>query len=139
MPTRNDKPATKHRTPRSSVFSEMAEVVGEIREEAKKKGIDKMSKGDINRAVATARRDMKKNIAPAKRPKNKTKNFTLREINAIIAEVRRKNKKAITVAVPKDLLSQIDAQVPNRRYRESFIIAAIRQALVASPAPKTKQ
>lgn len=41
-------------------FAELRKVVAEIRQEAKEKGVDKMSIKDINRAVASARRDMKK-------------------------------------------------------------------------------
>ena len=47
---------------RKQAFEELREVVAEIRQEAKEKGIDKMSTKDINRAVASARRDMKKAI-----------------------------------------------------------------------------
>ncbi len=35
-------------------------MVDEIRQEAKEKGLDKMSVAEINRAVAKARRDLKK-------------------------------------------------------------------------------
>jgi AbrB family looped-hinge helix DNA binding protein len=45
---------------RKQTFQELRGVVAEIRQEAKEKGIDKMSKADINRAVAAARRDIKK-------------------------------------------------------------------------------
>ena len=62
--------------------------------------------------------------------------MSMREINAIIAEVRRKNKKPITIQVPKKVLAEIDAQIPNWRYRESFIMAAVRQALMDSLKPK---
>lgn len=41
-------------------FAELRQVVAEIRQQAKDKGIDKMSIKGINRAVASARRDMKK-------------------------------------------------------------------------------
>jgi AbrB family looped-hinge helix DNA binding protein len=44
---------------------ELAQVVTELRQEAKEKGIDKMPMSEINRAVAAARRDLKKNT---KRP-----------------------------------------------------------------------
>lgn len=59
----------------------------------------------------------------------------MREINAVIAEARRANGTAITVHIPKDLLSQIDRLVPSPRYRESFIIAAIRARLFEAPPP----
>ena len=45
---------------RKQAFRELAQVVAELRQEAKEKGIDKMSKSEINRAVAAARRDRKK-------------------------------------------------------------------------------
>lgn len=41
-------------------FDELRQVVAGIRQEAKEKGVDKMSAKDINRAVAATRRDMKK-------------------------------------------------------------------------------
>lgn len=41
-------------------FRELAQVVSEIRKEAKEKGLDIMPKKEINRAVAAARRDLKK-------------------------------------------------------------------------------
>lgn len=50
---------------RKAVFRELAQVVAELRQEAKEKGIDKMSKAEINAAVAAARRDLKKS---SKRP-----------------------------------------------------------------------
>jgi AbrB family looped-hinge helix DNA binding protein len=52
---------------RKEAFRELARVVAEIRQEAKEKGIDKMPMSEINRAVAAARRDLKKN---GKRPVN---------------------------------------------------------------------
>ena len=39
---------------------ELAQVVAELRQEAKEKGLDKMPKREINSAVAEARRDLKK-------------------------------------------------------------------------------
>jgi AbrB family looped-hinge helix DNA binding protein len=53
---------------RKDVFRELAEVVTEMRQEAKAKGIDKMTKREINAAVAAARRDLwkKKSKRPAK-------------------------------------------------------------------------
>lgn len=50
---------------RKQAFRELAQVVAELRQEAKQKGIDKMSMSEINRAVAAARRDLKKT---SKRP-----------------------------------------------------------------------
>ena len=38
----------------------MAQVVAEIRQEAKEKGLDKMPMSEINRAVAAVRRGLKK-------------------------------------------------------------------------------
>jgi len=51
---------TAHPKNRKDVFRELAKVIAEIRQEAKEKGIDKMSKREINAAVAWARRDLKK-------------------------------------------------------------------------------
>lgn len=45
---------------RKQAFRELAQVVAELRREAKEKGIDKMPMSEINRAVAAARRDLKK-------------------------------------------------------------------------------
>ena len=47
------------------LMRELAQVVTEIRQEAKEKGIDKMSKRELNAAVTAARRDLKKS---GKRP-----------------------------------------------------------------------
>ena len=44
---------------------ELAQVVAELREEAKEKGLDKMSKREITATVTATRRDLKKN---SKRP-----------------------------------------------------------------------
>lgn len=41
-------------------FRELAQVVSEIRQEAKEKGVDIIPIKEINRAVAAARRDLKK-------------------------------------------------------------------------------
>lgn len=41
-------------------FRELAEVVNEIRQEAKAKGLDTMPMKEIDRAVAAARRDLRK-------------------------------------------------------------------------------
>jgi hypothetical protein len=44
---------------RASHLAELKQVLGELRQEAKEKGLDKMM-SEINRAVAAARRDPKK-------------------------------------------------------------------------------
>lgn len=41
-------------------LKELAKVVAELRQEAKEKGLDKISKREINAAVAGARRNLKK-------------------------------------------------------------------------------
>ena len=51
---------------RKQALVELGKVVDEIRQDAKQKGIDKMSMAEINRAVAKARRDLKKQSS--KRP-----------------------------------------------------------------------
>lgn len=52
---------------RKQAFLDLAKVVGEIRQEAKEKGLDTMPMKEINRAVAAARRDLKKKTKqPAK-------------------------------------------------------------------------
>jgi bifunctional DNA-binding transcriptional regulator/antitoxin component of YhaV-PrlF toxin-antitoxin module len=45
---------------RKQVFRELAQVVAEIRQEAKEKGLDKMRMSEINAAVASARQALKK-------------------------------------------------------------------------------
>ena len=45
---------------RKQVFRELAQVVAELRQEADEKGLDKMPMSEIKRAVAAARRDLKK-------------------------------------------------------------------------------
>jgi len=45
---------------RKQAFRELAQVVAEIRQEAKEKGLDKMPMSEIRAAVAAARRDLKK-------------------------------------------------------------------------------
>ena len=46
---------------------DLAQIVTELRQEAKEKGLDAMPMKEINRAVAAARRDLKKNTKrPAK-------------------------------------------------------------------------
>ena len=50
---------------RKQILRELAAAVNELRQDAKAKGIDKMPMSEINRAVAAARRDLKKS---SKRP-----------------------------------------------------------------------
>ena len=45
---------------KKEVFLELGRAVSELRQEAKSKGLDTMSMKEINRAVASVRRDMKK-------------------------------------------------------------------------------
>lgn len=45
-------------------FRELAKVVTGIRQQAKEKGLDTMPMKEINRAVAAARRDLKKAVKP---------------------------------------------------------------------------
>ena len=45
---------------RKRAFQDLAQAVNELRQDAKEKGIDKMPTSQINRAVAAARRDLKK-------------------------------------------------------------------------------
>jgi AbrB family looped-hinge helix DNA binding protein len=52
---------TPGRKDRRQAFRDLAQVVAEIRKEAKEKGLDTMPMKEINRAVAAARRDLKKN------------------------------------------------------------------------------
>lgn len=51
---------TGRRKNRKESFRELAQVVAEIRQEAKEKGLDKMPMSEINRAVAAVRRGLKK-------------------------------------------------------------------------------
>lgn len=51
---------------RKQAFRELAQVVAELRQEAKEKGLSALSKKEISRAVASARRDQEKKII--KRP-----------------------------------------------------------------------
>jgi L-amino acid N-acyltransferase YncA len=53
------------RMSRQPAFEQLAQVVAEIRQEAKDKDIDKMPMSEINRAAAAARRGLKKS---SKRP-----------------------------------------------------------------------
>jgi AbrB family looped-hinge helix DNA binding protein len=45
---------------RKALLKELTVAVAELRQDAKEKGIDKMSKREINAAVAWARRDLRK-------------------------------------------------------------------------------
>jgi antitoxin component of MazEF toxin-antitoxin module len=55
------------RKSRKQILRELAQVVAELRQEAREKGIDKMTKREINAAVAAARRDLwKSDKRPAK-------------------------------------------------------------------------
>lgn len=53
------KPA-KARKSRKGAFRELAKIVTELRQEAKEKGVDRMSRASIHRAVTAVRRDLKK-------------------------------------------------------------------------------
>jgi len=54
--------ADRHKDPKQA-FRELAQVVAEIRQEAKEKGIDKMPMSEINAAVAAARKAIQKKTA----------------------------------------------------------------------------
>ena len=54
--------ADRHKDPKQA-FRELAQVVAEIRQEAKEKGIDKMPMSEINAAVAAARKALQKKTA----------------------------------------------------------------------------
>jgi hypothetical protein len=59
-----DRPAlTRGQSGRSQAFRELAQVVAEIRQEAKEKGLDKMPMSEINAAVAAARAALRKKDA----------------------------------------------------------------------------
>ncbi len=45
---------------RKQILRDLAQAVAELRQDAKQKGLDKMPLSEINRAVASARRDLKK-------------------------------------------------------------------------------
>jgi antitoxin component of MazEF toxin-antitoxin module len=56
-----DRSAVAHgRKDRKQVLRELVQVVAELRQESKQKGLATMSSKEINRAVAAARRDLKK-------------------------------------------------------------------------------
>jgi len=63
--TINRSVITHGRKDHKQAFRELAQVVAEIRQEAKEKGLNTMPMKEINRAVAAARRDLKKT---SKRP-----------------------------------------------------------------------
>src|SRR5689334_10256511 len=50
---------------RKQILRDLATALGDLRQDAKEKGLDKLSTSEINRAVAAARRDIKKST---KRP-----------------------------------------------------------------------
>lgn len=52
--------ADRQNKTRKQTLRELAQVVAGLRQEAKEKGLDKMSRREINAAVAAARRDLKK-------------------------------------------------------------------------------
>jgi len=58
--TINRSIVTAPRKNRKALLQELAATVAEIRQEAKKKGIDKMPMSEIRAAVTAARRDLKK-------------------------------------------------------------------------------
>jgi len=51
--------ADRQNKTRKQALRELAQVADELRQEAKEKGLDKMSKREINTAVAAARRKLK--------------------------------------------------------------------------------
>jgi len=51
---------TRGRLNRKQILRELVAAVDALRQDAKKKGLDKMPMSEINRAVAAARRDLKK-------------------------------------------------------------------------------
>jgi hypothetical protein len=53
-------PHPLHRKDHNQAFPKLAQVVDQLRQEAKSKGLDTMSVKEINNAVAAARRDLKK-------------------------------------------------------------------------------
>ena len=64
----NGRPLITHaRKDRKQILRELAAAVDELRRDAKSRGIDRMSRAEINRAVAAARRDLgKRGNRPAK-------------------------------------------------------------------------
>ena len=64
--TINRSVATTPRKNHKELLKELAVAVAELRQDAKEKGLDKMPMSEINRAVAAARRDLKKTT---KRPR----------------------------------------------------------------------
>jgi bifunctional DNA-binding transcriptional regulator/antitoxin component of YhaV-PrlF toxin-antitoxin module len=56
-----DRPLITHaQSDRKQILRELAAAVDQLRQDAKDKGIDRMSMAEINRAVAAARRDLRK-------------------------------------------------------------------------------
>jgi hypothetical protein len=53
-----DRPALSGRNSRAQIFRDLAAVVSEIRQEAKEKGLDKMSKREMHAAVSSARKTL---------------------------------------------------------------------------------
>ena len=58
--------ADPQRKDRKQALRDLAQVVTELRQEAKEKGLDKMSKREIAAAVTAARREKKTSKRPAK-------------------------------------------------------------------------
>ena len=64
-----DRPKVRGAKTRKAILRELAAAVDELRQDAKAKGIDKMPMSEIIRAVAAARRDLRKRRnAPAHDP-----------------------------------------------------------------------
>jgi len=56
-----DRPAISgRRTTRKQIFRELAQVVAELRQEAKEKGLDKMPMSEIDAAVSSARKTLRR-------------------------------------------------------------------------------
>ena len=60
-----NRPGPPRRNNRKRVLHELAAAVAELRKDAKNKGLDKMPLSEIDRAVAAARRGLKKNTKRA--------------------------------------------------------------------------
>jgi len=58
-----DRNGSSRRKNRKQILQELAQTVAEIRQEAKEKGIDKMSMKEIRAAVDAMRQDLKKKEA----------------------------------------------------------------------------
>ena len=61
-----DRPAADRRKGRNQVLHELTQILAEIRQEAKEKGLDEMPMSEINAAVAAVRRARK---TTGKRPR----------------------------------------------------------------------